>query len=413
MQLCLTFSSPDHSPTSVTVHHSQNPTADFRVLGVADIQKTAEVCTHVIAFPEHKQQLLRFIRVQLRYCHGPRVHGVCKHEVTAISLQGIPTVRRSVHNVKRRLRRCGIQVSSALRTPPAPGGRRKRSSLCAVRDSPSSGHTRAGAGCVQRMGIVEAVPEVLQGRQCAAAQDRLLEINGTPRQRNQSDVNITPPTVTPVFHTPASRLCTNGAVTPNRVDLPPYKGAQPPPAPPLPPTAQRGGVHPELAVVNGSPLKMSCNPTEPADMVIPRGCAAPAPPPPPPPPPPLPRCASLLQPAPPPPPPPLPGAAKKAAVPPPPPPPPPLRRGSTASLQPTTDGQAAAQAGNSGPAPTKKTVRLFWKKMADPLQAEKPTVWSDVAALPVRPPHTILLVALQSRQRSDNDRKHGQHTTVL
>lgn len=383
VQLCLTFSSPDHSPTSVTVHHSQNPTADFRVLGVADIQKTSEACTHVIVFPEHKQQLLRFIRVQLRYCHGPRIHGVCKHEVTAISLHGIPTIRHSVHNIKRRLRRRGIQVSSALRTPPAPGSRRKRSSLRAFRDSPSPRHTRAGAGRVHGMGMAEVAPEVLQGEKSAASQDQLYQSDGTPQQRSQSYVNIPPPAGTPMFHTPTSQLCTNGALTPNWVDSLSHKVTQPPPVPALPPTTQRAGVHPEPAVGNGSPLKISCKLTEPEDVVNPRGCASPAAPPPPPP---LPRRASQVQPAPPPPPPPLPGAAQKGAVPPRPPPPPPLRRGSIASLQPLTDGQASAQAGSSGPAPTKKTVRLFWNKMSDPLHAEQPTVWSDVAALPVRPP---------------------------
>ena len=66
----------------VAVHHSQNPNSDFCVLGVADILASKGTSTqHVVAFPVHKQQLMRFVRVQLKHCHGPRVHGVYRHEV--------------------------------------------------------------------------------------------------------------------------------------------------------------------------------------------------------------------------------------------------------------------------------------------------------------------------------------------
>lgn len=383
VQLCLTFSSPDHSPTLVTVHHSQSPTADFRVLGVADIQKTSEACTHVIAFPEHKQQLLRFVRVQLRYCHGPRVHGVCKHEVTTVSLQGIPTIRRSVHSVNRRVRRCGIQVSSALRTPPVPGCRRKRSSLWATRGSPSPGNTRDRSGLAQCWGMAEADPVILRDGQSAADEHQLVVSNLTPRQESALDSNATPPacTATPAFRTPVSYLRPYETVTPKRPELSPQKG---PPSAPLLPGALVCRNVPTLPAdaICDTGTKVACEVTAVADVVKP---CTPAPPPPPPP---LPGRAHKTEPAPAPPvpPPPPPGVTKKVIGAPPPPPPPPLRKGPNVNARPAPIGQAAAQCADTGPAPTKKTVRLFWKKMADPVRAEQPTVWSDMASLPVCSP---------------------------
>lgn len=89
--------------------------------------------------------------------------------------------------------------------------------------------------------------------------------------------------------------------------------------------------------------------------------------------------------APPPPPPPLPARASMAKHVPPPPPLPPA--GHTSSLPATSRGLAARGEVQAGPAPTKKTVRLFWKKVpptGDDLETKEGSVWSEVAHLPVR-----------------------------
>eukprot|EP00892_Ulva_mutabilis_P003210 jgi/Ulvmu1/12890/UM098_0078.1 len=389
VQLCLTFSSPDYTPALVIVHHSQSPTADFRVLGVADVQKTSEACTHVIGFPEHKQQLLRFVRIQLRYCHGPRLHGVCKHEVSALSLQGTPTVRRSVHNVSRRLRRRGIQVKSALRTPQSPRVRRKRKSVRPRRDETSPEELKAFEAPGERWGMAQAAPGILCRDGQAGVQEHLAVGDHTPECKHGVRGKQTPPMLCPhtcAFHTPASGFGSSdgmGAATALE-GTPKYTQAVPPP-PPLPaPTYPPGtGTH---RIRCAAVTEAACKAAE-IEISMPnkhRGAA------PPPPAPPLPQKAQaakpMSRPQPPPHPPLLPGATSSGGpAPPPPPPPPPGRRGSK-SLAQRSDmpDQAVEQTIESGPAPTKKTVRLFWKKMANPTQAEQPTVWSDVAALPVQ-----------------------------
>lgn len=387
VQLCVTFSCPDHTPTLVTVHHSQSPTSDFRVLGVADIQKTSEACTHVIAFPEHKQQLLRFVRVQLRYCHGSRIHGVCKHEVSAISLQGIPTVRRSVHNISRRLRRGGIQINSALRTPQVPGGRRKRNSLRPVRSLISPYYAQTRNVRPGRWGMVDAAPETLCDASTTIAQKHGDNEDLTQRCDEDASNHTTPPVLCPnthMFHTPASGFHSSEGTTPKRPEVLQNQVQRPPPPPPLPNrTGNECRALGTLAAHGSVAEAPTCTTIYKEGKSTVRGnehvkARAPAPPAPP-----LPQKPALAKPAcvppplPPPPPPPLPRAAKNATGPPPPPCPP----GQTSRTK--KSSQTAAQQAELGPAPTKKTVRLFWKKMPDPTQAEQPTVWSDVAALQV------------------------------
>jgi hypothetical protein len=97
-------------------------------------------------------------------------------------------------------------------------------------------------------------------------------------------------------------------------------------------------------------------------------------PPPPPPPPPLPRRVSMA-----------------AGAPPPAPPPPKVSR--TISLPAGSPDAGSRGEGAARPAPTKKTVRLFWKKVAPNVaekQGKEGSVWADVAGLPVRLTHLCL-----------------------
>jgi hypothetical protein len=231
IRLRLNFTDRRTSPLTIQVQHSDSypPIREWITVGCSAVAPSAGGCLHVINFPERKQHLKRFVRLILK---GRRhQHGVCKHAVTLLSLEGVPTARRSVHVIPVRRgasRNIGIHVP--YRTPPRCAMGRAVASPAAK--SPVDGAC-AGAAPV---GDIAAPTET------TARTDEAQQLRCTPSTQSSPPAPQLPLMPGTVQSQPRPR---DGAPPPP----PPLPrvGAQvgtqvPPPAPPLPKGAvQHGG----------------------------------------------------------------------------------------------------------------------------------------------------------------------------